>query len=177
MLDLDPAQRAAGRATPPLGLWFALAIAIIVADQATKWAASNLLCCRAPMELAPFFNLVLAHNAGAAFSFLANEPGWQRWFFALIALVAAIVISVLLVRHARQAGQRWFCTALALILGGAVGNLVDRVLYGYVVDFLDFHIAGWHWPAFNVADSAISIGAVLLIIDSLRQGGGAKSAA
>ena len=157
--------------------WFALAIVIVIADQITMWAATDVLCCRPPIAVNSFFNLVLAHNAGAAFSFLANEPGWQRWFFAVIAFVAAIVISVLLVRHARQAGQRWFCAALALILGGAVGNLIDRVLYGYVVDFLDFHIAGWHWPAFNVADSAISVGAVLLIIDSLRQGGGAKGAA
>ena len=154
--------------------WFALAIVIVIADQITKWAATDVLCCRPPIAVHSFFNLVLAHNAGAAFSFLANEPGWQRWFFAVIAFVAAIVISVLLVRHARQAGQRWFCAALALILGGAVGNLIDRVLYGYVVDFLDFYIGAWHWPAFNIADSAISVGAALLILDSFRsdRGGG-----
>ena len=151
--------------------WFALAIAIVIADQATKWLASDVLCCRPAIAVTAFFNLVLAHNTGAAFSFLAGAPGWQRWFFAAIAAVASVVISVLLIRHAGQAAQRRFCAALALILGGAVGNLIDRVLYGYVVDFLDFHVAGWHWPAFNVADSAISIGAALLILDSLRQSG------
>lgn len=148
--------------------WFALAIVIIIADQATKWLASNLLCCRPPVAVTSFFNLVLAHNPGAAFSFLADQPGWQRWFFAAIALIASIVISVLLVQHAKRQSERWFCAGLALILGGAVGNLIDRVLYGYVVDFLDFHAGGWHWPAFNVADSAISVGAALLIIDSFR---------
>jgi signal peptidase II len=171
MLETGAMQLATGRPATPVRLWFALAIAIVIADQLTKFAASSVLCCRPPIELAPFFNLVLAHNTGAAFSFLAGQPGWQRWFFAAIALVAAIVISVLLVKHARQSGQRRFCAALTLILGGAVGNLIDRLLYGYVVDFVDVHVAGWHWPAFNVADSAISIGAVLMIIDSLFQNG------
>ncbi len=170
MLESGAMQLATGRPSTPVRLWFALSIVIVIADQLTKFAASSVLCCRPPIELAPFFNLVLAHNPGAAFSFLAGQPGWQRWFFAVIALVAAIVISVLLVRHARQAGQRRFCAALALILGGAVGNLIDRVLYGYVVDFVDLHVSGWHWPVFNLADSAISIGAVLMIIDSLFQG-------
>jgi signal peptidase II len=154
--------------------WFAIAMAIIIADQATKMVVSNVLCCRAPIALTPFFNLVLAHNTGAAFSFLAGEPGWQRWFFASIALVASIVISVLLIKHARMAGQRWFCAGLALILGGALGNLVDRVLYGYVVDFLDVYVGTWHWPAFNVADSAISVGAALLIFDSFRAGAASR---
>ena len=114
-----------------------------------------------------FFNLVLTHNTGAAFSFLASAAGWQRGFFIVIALVAIIVISVLLARHS---GDRLFCLSLALILGGAAGNVIDRILLGHVVDFLDFHIAGWHWPAFNLADSAITVGAVLLIVDSFRPG-------
>lgn len=175
MLDSTRPDATRQEASPPgamLRRWVVLAIVVVIADQLTKWAATDVLCCRPPVNLAPFFNLVLAHNTGAAFSFLANEPGWQRWFFAAIALVASIVISMLLVKHARQPGQRRFCAALALILGGAVGNLIDRVLYGYVVDFLDFHVAGWHWPAFNVADSAISIGAVLMILDSLQGGHG-----
>jgi signal peptidase II len=115
----------------------------------------------------PFFNLVLTHNKGAAFSFLASAAGWQRGLFIGIALIAIVVISVLLARHA---GEKLFCLALALILGGAIGNVLDRIALGHVVDFLDFHIAGWHWPAFNLADSAISVGAVLLIVDSFRPG-------
>jgi signal peptidase II len=148
--------------------WFALAVVIILADQATKWLASSLLCCRPPVAVTSFFNLVLAHNPGAAFSFLASQPGWQRWFFAAIALIASIIISVLLIRHAKHPAERRFCAGLALILGGALGNLIDRVLYGHVVDFLDFYIGAWHWPAFNIADSAISVGAALLILDSFR---------
>jgi signal peptidase II len=111
-----------------------------------------------------FFNLVRVHNSGAAFSFLADASGWQRWFFTGLGLVAAVVIVWMLKNHA---GQRLFGFALACILGGAVGNVIDRVLYGYVVDFLDFHWAGMHFPAFNVADSAISVGAACLILDEL----------
>jgi len=109
---------------------------------------------------------VLTYNTGAAFSFLAGADGWQRGFFIAIALVAVVVISVLLVRHASEG---MFCFSLSLILGGAVGNVLDRIVLGHVVDFLDFHAAGWHWPAFNLADSAISVGAVLLIADSFRE--------
>ncbi|TAK52005.1 MAG: signal peptidase II, partial [Betaproteobacteria bacterium] len=110
-----------------------------------------------------FFNLVLVFNKGAAFSLLAAAPGWQTPLFAAIALAAAAFISYLLVRHP---GQRLFCAGLALILGGALGNLWDRLKWGQVVDFLDLHAAGWHWPAFNVADSAITLGAALLIVES-----------
>jgi signal peptidase II len=113
-----------------------------------------------------FFNLVLAYNKGAAFSFLAAEAGWQRYLFSGIAIAAAAFIVYLLKRHA---GQRLFCWALALVLGGAVGNLIDRIAYGHVIDFLDVHVAGWHWPAFNIADSAICIGAAMFIIDELRR--------
>ncbi len=115
----------------------------------------------------PFFNLVLVHNKGAAFSFLASQSGWQRYFFAGLGLLASLFMLYLLKRHA---GQRLFCFALALILGGAIGNnLIDRLLYGHVIDFLDIHVAGWHWPAFNVADSAICIGAALFVLDELRR--------
>ena len=112
------------------------------------------------------FNLTLWYNPGAAFSFLATESGWQRYFFTAIGVIAALVIVYMLQRHA---GQRLFCWALALILGGAVGNVIDRVLYGHVIDFLDVHFSGWHWPAFNIADSAIFIGAGLFILDELRR--------
>ena len=119
------------------------------------------------MVITSYFNLVLAYNKGAAFSFLSDQGGWQRYFFTGIALAAAIYIIYLLKKHA---GQRMFCWALALILGGAIGNVIDRLLYGHVVDFLDFHWTGWgHFPAFNIADSAICIGAALFIIDELRR--------
>ena len=109
---------------------------------------------------------MLVFNKGAAFSFLASQPGWQAPFFITIAVVASIVVSVLIVRNENQ---KLFSSGLALILGGAVGNLVDRILYGHVVDFLDFHAAGWHWPAFNLADSAITVGAAILIVESFIQ--------
>jgi signal peptidase II len=144
--------------------WFALAAAIVVADRLTKLAV---LAALAPGESRPvtgFFNLVLVFNKGAAFSFLASAPGWQTTLFAAIAIAAAAVVSVLLVRNPQK---RWFALGLALILGGALGNLWDRLAYGHVVDFLDFHAAGWHWPAFNVADSGITVGACTLIAESL----------
>jgi signal peptidase II len=146
-------------------VWWIVAAAVVLADHATKWAASELLSFRPPVAVTPFFNFVLAHNTGAAFSFLADGSGWQRWLFAGIAVVAAALISALIRRHA---GQRLFCTGLALILGGAIGNLIDRLARGHVVDFLQLHAGGWYWPAFNVADSAITIGAVLVVLDSLR---------
>ncbi|HEX7234302.1 MAG TPA: signal peptidase II, partial [Nitrosospira sp.] len=114
-----------------------------------------------------FFNLVLTYNAGAAFSFLSDAAGWQRWFFSSIAGGASIMIIYLLRRHE---ADKLFCTALSLILGGAVGNLWDRLTLGHVVDFLDFYIGTYHWPAFNVADSAIFVGAMLLVLQSFLQG-------
>ena len=145
--------------------WLGIAAAIIAVDQATKFAVSEWLAGGRVVEMTSFFNFVLAHNAGAAFSFLAGAAGWQRLFFSAIAVVAAVWIVVLLRRHANETA---FCAALSLILGGALGNLIDRIWLGAVVDFLDFHAMGWHWPAFNVADSAIFCGAVLIVIDSLR---------
>ena len=144
--------------------WFGIAGAIIVLDQIVKWAVLGYFTGRRSVEpITGFFNLVLACNKGAAFSLLADAPGWQTPLFAGFAIVASIVVGVLLVRHP---GKRLFSAGLALVLGGALGNLVDRLRFGCVVDFLDFHAVGWHWPAFNVADSAITLGAVALILDS-----------
>jgi len=148
-----------------MGKWLALSAVVVVLDQLTKYAISASLGPRAVVEVTPFFNLVLAYNRGAAFSFLAGASGWQREFFVALALLASVWIIWLLDRYPRQT---LFCTALALVLGGAIGNVIDRIVLGAVVDFLDFHAFGYHWPAFNVADSAITCGAALLIWDGLR---------
>ena len=149
-----------------LGLvhWLGLALVLLIADQFTKVLVLSSFQLGDSRVVTSFFNLVRVHNAGAAFSFLADASGWQRWFFTGLGVAAAVLIVWMLKNHA---GQRLFGFALACILGGAIGNVIDRVLYGYVVDFLDFHWAGMHFPAFNVADSAISIGAVCLILDEL----------
>jgi len=149
----------------PTARAFGLAAAIVILDQVTKlWAVSALELYR-PAEILPFFNLTLLHNTGAAFSFLADAGGWQRWFFTGLTLIIGIGIAIWLVRLPTE--ERLTRACLTLILGGAIGNLIDRVRLGYVIDFLDFHAAGWHWPAFNVADAAISCGAVLLIVFGL----------
>jgi len=146
--------------------WFGLAAGIVLADQASKLAVLASFAPGERLRITGFFNLVLAFNKGAAFSFLASAPGWQTPLFVAIALVAAAVVSALLLR---SPGRRMFSAALALILGGALGNVIDRLRFGQVVDFLDFHALGLHWPAFNVADSAITVGAGLLIIESFLQ--------
>lgn len=146
--------------------WLGVALIVILLDQISKIWMTRLLEYGQSIPVTGFFNLVIAYNKGAAFSFLADEGGWQRYFFTGIAAAAAIVILVLLKRHA---GQRLFCWALALVLGGAVGNLIDRLIHGHVIDFLDFYVGNWHWPAFNIADSAIFVGAALFIIDELRR--------
>jgi len=152
--------------TPLRWLW--LAGLALVLDQITKVMVMNtMVAYQDVIPLTGFFNLVHVHNTGAAFSLLDNQPGWQRIFFVTLASVASGVIIYLL---RRTRGQPLFCGALSLILGGAVGNLIDRVLYGHVIDFLDFYVGNWHWPAFNVADSAITLGAGLLIWDSFRKG-------
>jgi len=151
---------------PRTARWFGVAALVVVLDYAAKAAV---LAAFAPGEsrvLAPFINLVLVFNKGAAFSLLASAPGWQTLVFAAIAIVASVVIAYLL--H-RNRDKSLFCLGLALILGGALGNLYDRLVYGHVVDFLDFHAAGWHWPAFNVADSAITVGAAILIAEGFLQ--------
>lgn len=142
-----------------------LALIVLVLDFASKRWVESALFHGQQIALASFFNLVLAYNAGAAFSFLSDADGWQRWFFSAIAAGASALIVYLLRKHA---ADRLFCIALSLILGGALGNLWDRITLGHVVDFLDFHVGGYHWPAFNVADSAIFLGAMLLILDSFR---------
>jgi signal peptidase II len=145
--------------------YFLASCAIVLVDQITKWVVLGRLVPWERLEITPFFNLVLAFNKGAAFSFLAGAGGWQTPLLVAFALVAAVVVSVMLLR---SPGRRLFCAGLALILGGAVGNVIDRLRFGHVVDFLDLHAGGWHWPAFNVADSAITVGAALLILDGFR---------
>ena len=146
--------------------WLALAMIILIADQFTKVLIVGYYKLGDVTTVTSFFNVVRVHNVGAAFSFLAGAGGWQRWLFTAIGLVAAIFILWMLKSHA---GQKLFSFALACILGGAVGNVIDRVVHGYVVDFLQFHYAGWYFPSFNVADSAISIGAAALILDEIRR--------
>jgi len=160
------ASRTAARPAA-LGPWITLAMAIALADQFTKWLLARSLAAGEVVHVTGFFNLVHVFNKGAAFSFLANAGGWQRVFFIGVTIAAVSLIVYLLRRHG---GDRLFCLGLALILGGALGNLWDRVMLGHVVDFLDFHAAGWHWPAFNVADSAITVGAALLILETLLAG-------
>jgi signal peptidase II len=143
-----------------------LALVVLVLDIVTKHWVESVLLPGQQIPLTGFFNLVLTYNAGAAFSFLSDASGWQRWFFSAIAASASGLIIYLLRKHA---ADKLFCMALSLILGGALGNLWDRITLGHVVDFLDFHVSNYHWPAFNVADSAIFLGAMLLILDSFRR--------
>jgi signal peptidase II len=145
--------------------WLLLSAFIVALDQATKFVVVRSLAANQAVEVTSFFNLVLIYNPGAAFSFLADGAGWQRGLFMAIAVVASVWIVYLLRKYPHQ---RLFALALALILAGAVGNLIDRIAVGAVIDFLDFHAFGYHWPAFNVADSAITCGAVLLVFDALR---------
>lgn len=144
--------------------WLGLAFIILLVDQFTKVLILGYYHLGDSTSVTGFFNVVRVHNTGAAFSFLAGASGWQRWFFTVLGLVAAAVIVWMLRSHP---GQKLFSFALACILGGAIGNVIDRLAHGYVIDFLDFHWSGMHFPAFNVADSAISIGAACLILDEL----------
>ena len=152
--------------TPETGLrWLWLAALTLILDQITKLAVmAKLMPYQDVIPLTGFFNLVHVHNTGAAFSLFADQPGWQRGFFIVLALLASGVMVWLL----RKPGKPLFHIALALILGGALGNVIDRALYGHVIDFLDLYVGAWHWPAFNVADSGITLGAGMLIWDSLR---------
>ncbi|QCP48495.1 lipoprotein signal peptidase [Trinickia violacea] len=159
------------QASGTLAPWLGIALIVILADQLTKIAVSKVFAYAVPYAITPFFNFFLVFNRGAAFSFLAMAGGWQRWAFTLLGVAAAAVICYLMKRHGNQ---RLFCTSLALIMGGALGNVIDRLVYGHVIDFLDFHVGGWHWPAFNLADSAITIGAILLVLDELRRVRGAR---
>lgn len=148
--------------------WLWLSVVVIALDQATKVAAEIWLQYQDPVPVLPFFNLMLSYNTGAAFSFLADAGGWQRWFFVLLALGVSAVIVFWLSRL--PPAQRWVAVALSLVLGGAIGNVIDRLAYGHVIDFLDFFVGQWHWPTFNIADSAITIGVAVLLIDGLFGG-------
>jgi signal peptidase II len=145
--------------------WLGLSLVLVALDQLVKYVAVQTLESGSPVELLPFLSLVLTYNPGAAFSFLAGAGGWQRWFFVAVAVLAAVVITVLIFKYRRDA---LLCFALSLVLAGAVGNLIDRLILGAVVDFVLLHWREWSWPAFNLADSCITIGAVLLVWDSLR---------
>ena len=144
--------------------WLGLSLILLIADQFTKVLILGFYQLGDSSPVTSFFNIVRVHNSGAAFSFLASASGWQRWFFTAVGVGAAVFIIYMLRSHP---GQKLFSFALACILGGAIGTVIDRLLHGYVVDFLDFHYAGTHFPAFNIADSAISVGAACLILDEL----------
>ena len=147
-------------------LWLGLAGIIVTLDQWTKHLAGQQLVLHEPVAVLPFFNLTLTYNTGAAFSFLSDAGGWQRWVLSALAFIVSVVIAIWLRGIPR--GQIWLPGALALVLGGAVGNLWDRLMLGVVVDFIDIYYGQWHWPAFNVADSAISVGAVMLMLSIFR---------
>jgi signal peptidase II len=145
--------------------WLWLSSLMIVLDQASKWWMVSWLSLYETVAVVPYFNLTMAHNYGAAFSFLADAGGWQKWFFIVLASVVSLVLIVWIAKLKPTAKLE--AISLSLILGGAIGNVIDRIYYGYVIDFLDVYYGSFHWPAFNIADSAICIGAVLLIIDTL----------
>ncbi len=149
-----------------LMLWLGVATVVVLLDQVTKITMSRLLAYGQSEVVNAYLNLVMVYNRGAAFSFLSDQSGWQRYFFSALAAGVSIFIVWMLKRNP---SQRLFCWSLSLILGGAIGNLIDRLAYGHVIDFLDFHLHGWHWPAFNVADSAITVGAALFVLDELRR--------
>ena len=153
--------------------WFGLAGMVVVFDQISKWVVLSNLRPGETIYVAPFWNWVLTFNPGAAFSFLADQPGWQRWFFTVLALAISGWIALELRRHPEQ---KLLSLALALIMGGALGNVIDRVRFGAVVDFVQWHVAGYYWPAFNVADSAITVGAVLLVFGQLTATGRKENA-
>jgi signal peptidase II len=145
--------------------WLWITVLVILLDLGTKYWADAALIYAQPVPIFPFFDLTLLYNYGAAFSFLAGAGGWQRWFFAGIAIGMSVFLLVWLKRTPAQ--EWWMRLALALVLGGALGNLYDRIIHGYVVDFISLHYGGWYFPAFNLADTAITLGALLLIIDML----------
>jgi len=153
---------------PTMARWLWLSVLVVMLDQATKWLAATMLDPYHPLPLVPLLNLTLMYNEGAAFSFLAGAGGWQRWFFACFAIVMSVVLVIWLLRLGPR--EHLMAAALSLVVGGAVGNLVDRVLTGRVVDFIDLYVGDRHWPAFNVADSAITLGVVLLLLGNLREG-------
>lgn len=144
--------------------WLWLSLLAVILDQATKLAIAGSMQLYESIQIMPFFKLTYVHNTGAAFSFLSEAGGWQRWFFAGLAIVISAVIAVWLTRLKKH--ETLLAVALSLVLGGAVGNLIDRLAYGYVIDFLDVYYQSWHWPAFNIADSAITLGVILMLLES-----------
>ncbi len=144
--------------------WLALSFVALVLDQVSKWAIDSSMQLYQSIPLVPYFNLTYLRNTGAAFSFLSEAGGWQRWFFAGLAIVISAVIGVWLARLKQH--ETVLAVALSLVLGGAIGNLIDRLAYGYVIDFLDVYYQTWHWPAFNIADSAITLGVILMLLES-----------
>jgi len=143
---------------------YGLAVVVIILDQITKWLANTRLNLHEPLAVMPSFNLTLMYNKGAAFSFLSSAGGWQRWFFTIVASVISVVLIVWISRLDRR--ERWLGIGLALVLGGAIGNLIDRVYLGYVIDFVQWYYNQFYWPAFNIADAAISAGTVILLFTS-----------
>ncbi len=148
-------------------VWLWLTIIIVILDQWTKFLAEANLIYLEQVPIVPSFNLMLAYNKGAAFSFLSDAGGWQRWFFTTITLIVSVAIIYWL--YTLKFSQKWLAIALALILGGAIGNVWDRIQLGHVVDFVQLYYQSWYWPAFNIADAAICVGAVMLIIDTFRK--------
>lgn len=149
--------------------WLWLSAIIVAVDQLTKWAILVRLELYDRIDVLPVLAITRMHNTGAAFSFLADASGWQRWFFIILAMVVAVLVSFWLKKLPAR-GKNWLAFSLALIVGGAVGNVIDRIVHGYVVDFISVHYKGWFYPAFNVADSAITVGAIILILDSIFEG-------
>lgn len=145
--------------------WTGLSGLVILIDQLTKWQAERVLDLHIPVPVMPSFNLTLVYNTGAAFSFLSDAGGWQRWFFSLLALAVCIFLLTWLARLDRS--EKWTAIGLSLVLGGALGNLIDRLLYGHVIDFIQWYYQDYYWPTFNIADSAIFVGAGILMIHGL----------
>ena len=145
--------------------WLWLSLVVILLDQSTKQVADSLLTLYESVYVLPFFDLTLLYNKGAAFSFLSDQGGWQRWFFTILAIVVTTVLIVWLWRLKQE--EKWIAVSLSLIIGGAVGNVIDRILFGHVIDFLHFHYQEHYWPAFNVADSAITVGVAIMLFDAL----------
>jgi signal peptidase II len=157
------AGRSSGGA-PSLWLWLGLAVVVVLLDQLSKTVILGIFQLNDSRSITSWFNLVRVHNSGAAFSFLAGASGWQRWFFVGLGTVASAFIVWMLKKHPTQ---KLFCFAVTMIMGGAIGNVIDRLLHGYVVDFIQVHYGGWYFPAFNLADSAITLGAIFLILDEI----------
>jgi signal peptidase II len=149
-----------------LWAWLGLAVVVVLLDQFSKTLVIGMFQLNDSRAITPWFNLVRVHNSGAAFSFLAGASGWQRWFFVGLGTLASGFIVWMLQRHP---AQTLFCFAVSMIMGGAIGNVIDRLLHGHVVDFIQVHYGGWYFPAFNLADSAITLGAICLILDEIRR--------